>query len=189
MLSECAAHPANLVIGSAGQPMLAAMSKQLRERKLQQRQGSALSMQIEEQVAHQVVVKGQPHVWQQRGPLDHLAQFLLVHRQDSALVLLNETTEGRIGKGPIIEVSTQAEEHEHRTVWLGGGSDQDIKKMLTFWLSNIGGEDLLKLVNRHHDAHLGLAHQRQTQLMQAEASWFAQEFADALWMVRRETGC
>jgi hypothetical protein len=63
---------AQLAVGREGQLASAAPLEELIEGELQEGQGSCLSLHLKEQVAHQIALKGQLHVGQRSGLLDHL---------------------------------------------------------------------------------------------------------------------
>jgi len=61
--------------------------------------------------------------------------------------------------------------------------------MGAFRFGDVGGEEFLKLIYRHYNTRPGLVHQIEAKLMQAEASFPAENLSDDLLVFLREMRC
>src|SRR5260370_35160745 len=72
------------------------------------------------------------------------------HRQYYHLVAWDELTQRWIGQRAIIEVGTQREQDDDRTVRLGDGRDQQIKEVTPPIFCTFLGEQFLALISQNH---------------------------------------
>src|SRR5689334_20658546 len=101
--------------------MAAAPLKQLRQRELQERQASHLSLDLEEQIANEISFKGELDVRECGGVLDRRTQVVYLHREERFLMGFDEPVECRILHEMVGEISSEGEQHQQRTSWLGSG--------------------------------------------------------------------
>src|SRR5205823_12782610 len=106
--------PADLLISLKRQEMPVAPLEELLERELQEGQGSGLSLHFEEQIAYQVALEGQLHIWQSRRVLNDRTQVLYAHWKDQFMMLFDEQSQFGVVSEPVVEVSTQRQDDEHR---------------------------------------------------------------------------
>src|SRR5690349_24379047 len=108
--------------------------EELLQRELQERQGSYLPLYLEEQVPHQVPLKGELDVGQRRRSLDDGTQVLRLHWPDHYLLLHDDLTECRIRSKPIIEIGPQGEQHDDRATRLRHRHEQQIEEVSSLLL-------------------------------------------------------
>src|SRR5438445_2424321 len=128
--------------------MALAPLEELLQRELQERQGSSLPLYLEEQVPHQVPLKGELDVGQHRRALDDGTQVLGLHWPDHYLLLHDELTERRRRPEPVIEIGPQGEQHDDRAVRLRHRREQQLEEVPSLLLRQ--GQYLFELVDEQN---------------------------------------
>src|SRR6266568_4272524 len=166
-----------------------ALLKQLLERKLQQRQGSHLSLYLEQQVPDQVALEAQLHIRQCSRSLDDGPQVLHLHWPDQHLALHDESPQRRVGYGPVIQIGTQCQDDDGCPLRLGHGSDQQVDQVLPLLFSGRLLEEFLELVNEQYDFLPWRLHQLGSQQVQAACRLVLQVLTHRFQTPVREEFC
>ena len=109
---EGSLHPAHVMVGGDGQAAALALTPELQQRVLQERQGPGLALHMLDEEVGQARLQGA--AGECRGVLDGQAQLVLAHRPDQLLAVRQRS--GQIGiRGALAEeIDPHGQEHQRR---------------------------------------------------------------------------